>query len=143
MCSTPKKKPRSTKLFALVALCLSAMFIAASCTPEEAALVIQAKSQEQQATLAVWNSRSLSDAQLARLAKCESGGNPAARSKNGKYHGLYQFNQGTWNGTAKSVLPAYVGVNPAAAPPEVQHAMARALYSARGRSPWPVCGRRI
>ncbi len=87
--------------------------------------------------------RSLSDAQLARLANCESSGNPRAVSKSGTYHGLYQFNQRTWNGVASAVLPSYVGVKPSQAPPYVQDAMARALYKARGRSPWPVCGRRI
>ena len=53
--------------------------------------------------------------------------------------GLYQFDQRTWNGVARSVLPEFVGVSPAVAPAEVQNAMARALYAARGRSPWPVC----
>ncbi len=143
--SSTTKKPRSTKLFALLALCLCGLFMASACTPEEVALVVQAKSEEQRAVLASYNDvqRSLSDAQLARLANCESGGNPAAVSRNGKYRGLYQFNQGTWNSTAQSVLPGYVGVSPSIAPPEVQHAMARALYAARGRSPWPICGRRI
>lgn len=87
--------------------------------------------------------RSLTDAQLARLAKCESGGNPTIVSKSGSYHGLYQFDQRTWNGVAKRVAPEWSGVRPSAAPAEVQHAMARTLYADRGRSPWPVCGRRI
>ena len=86
---------------------------------------------------------SLSDAQLARLAKCESGGNPTARSKSGTYTGLYQFDRRTWNSVAKRHLPEYVGVLPGNAPPEIQDAMARALHSERGRSPWPVCGRRL
>ena len=89
------------------------------------------------------SSTSLSDAQLARLAKCESTNNPRAVSRNGKYHGLYQFNQGTWNGVAGRVLPSYVGVSPSTAPSWVQDAFARKLYQERGRSPWPVCGRRI
>ena len=86
---------------------------------------------------------SLSDEQLARLARCESGGNPRAVSASGKYHGLYQFDQRTWNGIASSVAPEYVGTRPSAAPPEVQNAMARGLHAQRGRSPWPVCGRRM
>lgn len=85
----------------------------------------------------------LSDAQLARLAQCESSGNPTVVSKNGKYHGLYQFDQRTWDGVAKRYLPAYVGVKPSKAPKVIQDAMARALYSERGRSPWPVCGKRL
>ena len=38
-------------------------------------------------------------------------------------------------------LPASVGVDPAAAAPADQDAMARALYSERGAQPWPYCGR--
>lgn len=142
--STPKKKPRSIRVAALAVFSLLvAMFAMSACTPEETA-AMNAVADHQNGVLAVVRSQSnLSDAQLARLANCESGGNPTARSRNGKYLGLYQFNQGTWNSTAQSVLPLYVGVSPAIAPPDVQHAMARALYAARGRSPWPVCGRRI
>ena len=135
--------PRTALTRALACGTLMLIGLGAACTAEEQALVV-ANAQQNQATLAAQRSQnSLSDAQLARLAKCESGGNPAARSRNGLYMGLYQFNQGTWNSTAASVLPEYVGVSPAVAPPWVQDAMARALYSARGRSPWPVCGRRI
>ena len=51
---------------------------------------------------------------LARIAQCESGGNPRAVSASGRYRGKYQFDQGTWE--------AYGGTgDPAAAP-------------------WPVCG---
>lgn len=144
MSSTLKKKPRSIRVAALAVLSVViATFAMTSCTPEDVAAV-HAAAQQQSATLAVMRSQSsLSDDQLARLANCESSGNPAARSRSGKYLGLYQFNQGTWNSTAAKVLPKYVGVSPAAAPPEVQDAMARALYMARGRSPWPVCGRRL
>lgn len=87
--------------------------------------------------------RPLSAAQLARLAKCEAGGNPAAVSKSGSFRGLYQFNKSTWNGVAKRILPKYVGVSPDKAPREVQDAMAQKLFSERGRAPWPVCGKKI
>ena len=134
----------NTVLSRVVATCALALLgLTAACSAEDQAAVAN-HLQTQNAALASMEVQSgLSDAQLARLANCESGGNPAARSSNGKYLGLYQFNQGTWNSTAASVLPAYVGVSPAAAPAEVQDAMARALYNARGRSPWPVCGRRL
>lgn len=91
------------------------------------------------------NTMGLSDEALGRLTFCESGNNPKAISKNRKYEGLGQFDRRTWAGTANGVaqLPEYAQVAPSAAPPEVQKAMIRALYSARGRSPWPVCGRRI
>ena len=85
----------------------------------------------------------LTDDQLARLARCESGGNPRAMSRSRKYFGLYQFDQRTWNGIAQTVAPEYVGVNPADAAPEFQTMMARGLHAQRGRSPWPVCGRRM
>ncbi|HNI34592.1 MAG TPA: transglycosylase family protein [Microthrixaceae bacterium] len=133
-------KPSLTRALACGALALTA--VTAACTPEDQALVAN-HLQRRSAALASVRSSSLSDEQLARLANCESGGNPQARSSSGTYHGLYQFNQSTWNGVARSVLPEYVGTAPSAAPREVQDAMARALYNARGRSPWPVCGRRL
>mgnify|MGYP001234680175 FL=1 len=124
---------------ALVALIFAVLVGAAACTPQHLAQI-----QAEQTQLASHrSSNALDAAQLARLAKCESGGNPAARSKSGKYRGLYQFDQRTWNGVASSVLPSYVGVSPDAAPSYVQDAMARALFDARGRAPWPVCGKRI
>lgn len=83
----------------------------------------------------------LSRAQLARLAQCESGGNPRATNPSGKYTGLYQFDQQTWNSVAKGTQ--WNGVRAKDAPAAVQDAMARRLYAKRGRAPWPVCGRRI
>jgi septal ring factor EnvC (AmiA/AmiB activator) len=72
---------------------------------------------------------------LARIAQCESGGNPRAVSASGQYRGKYQFDQGTWE--------AYGGTgDPAAAPEAEQDRVAAALYAARGAAPWPVCGYR-
>ncbi len=72
---------------------------------------------------------------LARIAQCESGGNPAAVSASGQYRGKYQFDQSTWE--------AYGGTgDPAAAPEAEQDRIAAALYAARGPAPWPVCGYR-
>lgn len=136
--------PKSVLSRVLACGILSLLGVTAACSAEDqAAVAAHIQSQQQRAVLASAQVGGLSDAQLARLAKCESGGNPRARSANGKYHGLYQFDQGTWNGTARSVLPEFVGVSPSSAPAAVQDAMARALYNARGRSPWPVCGRRM
>jgi peptidoglycan hydrolase-like protein with peptidoglycan-binding domain len=73
-------------------------------------------------------------AALARIAQCESSGNPAAVSPTGQYRGKYQFSRRTWRefgGTG----------DPAAAPEAEQDRIAAALYAARGSSPWPVCGR--
>jgi peptidoglycan hydrolase-like protein with peptidoglycan-binding domain len=71
---------------------------------------------------------------LARIAMCESRGNPAAVSPTGKYRGKYQFSRATWRelgGTG----------DPAAAPEAEQDRIAAALLAARGTTPWPVCGR--
>lgn len=69
---------------------------------------------------------------LARIAQCESGGNPSAVS--GPYRGLYQFDRQTW---------ASVGGtgDPAAASPAEQTRRAQMLLAQRGTSAWPVCGR--
>ncbi len=86
-----------------------------------------------------------SDAALYRLANCESTNNPKAVNKSGKYMGLYQFDQRTWNGVmgGAAALPGYVNVKPNKAPEDVQDAAARILYKYRGAQPWPECGKRI
>ncbi len=71
---------------------------------------------------------------LARIAQCESGGDPTAVSSSGQYRGKYQFDQQTWEALGGSG-------DPAAAPVAEQDARAAALYQARGPAPWPVCGR--
>jgi peptidoglycan hydrolase-like protein with peptidoglycan-binding domain len=79
--------------------------------------------------------RSVADpsAELAKIAACESGGNPTAISRDGRYRGKYQFTRTTWRwlgGTG----------DPAQAPEATQDAMAAKLLSLRGTAPWPVCG---
>jgi hypothetical protein len=71
---------------------------------------------------------------LARIAQCESGGNPTAVSADGRYHGKYQFSRSTWRALGGSG-------DPAAAPESEQDARAAQLYAQRGTQPWPVCGR--
>jgi hypothetical protein len=69
---------------------------------------------------------------LKKIAQCESGGNPRAVSRDGKYRGKYQFDQDTWE--------AYGGKgDPADAPESVQDRIALKLYRARGTAPWPNC----
>ena len=85
----------------------------------------------------------VSDDTLAHLRACESHGNYQAVSASGSFRGAYQFARGTWNHTASQVLPGYSGIDPIAAPPYVQDAMARALWKQTGPSSWPVCGRRV
>jgi hypothetical protein len=83
-----------------------------------------------------------SDATLARLRACESHGNYGAVNRSGTYRGAYQFSRRTWNNVAGTVLPLYLQKDPAAAPPHVQDAMARALWKMAGPRQWPVCGPR-
>ena len=73
------------------------------------------------------------NATLAKIAQCESSGNPTAVSASGQYRGKYQFSRQTW--------AEYGGSgDPAAAPEAEQDRIAAKLYAARGTSPWPVCG---
>lgn len=83
---------------------------------------------------------SVSDESLARLRQCESGGDYRAVSSSGAYRGAYQFSRSTWNSVAQNWAPWLVGVDPAAALPVEQDNMAAALFSEKGRSPWPYCG---
>ena len=78
-------------------------------------------------------SGSSSSGALARIAQCESGGDPTAVSSTGRYRGKYQFSRATWRSLGGSG-------DPAVAPESVQDAMAAKLYAQRGASPWPVCG---
>jgi hypothetical protein len=73
-------------------------------------------------------------ATLAKIAQCESGGDPTAVSADGQYRGKYQFTRSTW---------AQMGGDgdPAAAPEAEQDRRAAALYAAQGATPWPVCGK--
>ncbi len=79
----------------------------------------------------------------AALRDCESGGDYSIASSSGRYRGAYQFGRPTWDSVAERNDPTLVGVDPAAATPADQDAMARALYSEAGSSPWPVCGRHL
>jgi peptidoglycan hydrolase-like protein with peptidoglycan-binding domain len=72
---------------------------------------------------------------LARIAQCESGGDPTAVSADGRYFGKYQFRKATWRAVGGTG-------NPAAAPEAEQDRRAAILYSREGTAPWPVCGRR-
>jgi peptidoglycan hydrolase-like protein with peptidoglycan-binding domain len=72
-------------------------------------------------------------ATLARIAACESGGDPSAISADGRYRGKYQFTRSTWAQMGGSG-------DPAAAPEAEQDRRAAALLAAQGTAPWPVCG---
>jgi hypothetical protein len=70
---------------------------------------------------------------LEAIAASESGGDPAADTRNG-FYGKYQFDLGTWQSVGGTG-------NPAQASEREQDRRAAALYAAAGPSPWPVCGR--
>jgi len=79
--------------------------------------------------------------QWAALRDCESGGDYSITNPSGRDRGAYQFDRPTWDSVAGRHAPHLVGVDPAAASPADQDAMAFALYSERGAGPWPQCGR--
>ena len=105
-----------------------------ACTPEQFAFVAAVSEPYEHV---------LTGAQLAALRRCESGGDYTIVDHTGTFRGAYQFNRSTWDGVAARHFEWLVGVDPAEADPWWQDVMARALYSERGRAPWPVCGRRL
>ncbi|MDA9293088.1 transglycosylase family protein, partial [bacterium] len=84
-----------------------------------------------------------SSEQWASLRSCESGGDYSIASSSGRYRGAYQFARTTWDSVAGRQYPSLVGIDPAAAAPAEQDAMALALYREAGHGPWPVCGRHL
>jgi hypothetical protein len=69
---------------------------------------------------------------LRRIADCESGGDPQAVSKSGKYRGKYQFDLATWRSLGGHG-------DPIDASESVQDRLAVKLYKRRGTSPWGAC----
>jgi hypothetical protein len=67
----------------------------------------------------------------------ESRGNYGVTNGSSGAAGAYQFMPGTWNNTARSAGRSdLVGVNPAAASPADQDAMAQHLLATQGLGPW-------
>jgi resuscitation-promoting factor RpfB len=71
---------------------------------------------------------------LRRIVACESRGNPRAVSRDGLYHGLFQFDLVTWRSVGGRGSPSSASVSE-------QWLRACKLYDRRGAQPWPVCGR--
>jgi Transglycosylase-like domain/Putative peptidoglycan binding domain len=69
---------------------------------------------------------------LRRIAECESGGDPTALSRTGRYRGKYQFSRGTWRDLGGEG-------DPVDAPEWQQDRLALRLYRLRGTAPWPNC----
>ena len=73
---------------------------------------------------------------LRLIAKCESGGDPTAVSRDGRYRGKYQFTRSTWRGLGGRG-------DPAEAPEREQDKRALKLYRREGVKPWGACGRKV
>ena len=151
------------RLLAPVGLVLALFVVAAGCSVQELKAHYQSvgvdpnqftieELQAQADTITRWKLEQadlhkfdwvLSDDQLFRLRWCESNDNYDAVSPGGTYRGAYQFSQSTWNWVASTHFPRFHGWDPRGAPHDVQDAMARALWSMMGPSPWPVCGYRV
>jgi peptidoglycan hydrolase-like protein with peptidoglycan-binding domain len=71
---------------------------------------------------------------LAKIAACESGGDPTAVSADGRFRGKYQFSLATWRAMGGKG-------DPAKAPEAEQDRRAAKLLAQSGTSPWPVCGK--
>jgi hypothetical protein len=69
---------------------------------------------------------------LRRIAECESGGDPTAVSKSGRYRGKYQFDLATGRSLGGHG-------DPIDAAESVQDRLAVKLYKRRGTSPWGAC----
>jgi hypothetical protein len=72
----------------------------------------------------------------ARLARCESGGNPRAVGGRGRFFGAFQFTLRTWHGIGMSGNPVDYSY-------EEQLAAAQRLQARSGWRNWPVCSRRV
>lgn len=118
----------------IIALGLTAIIVTTACTAEEVAHYLEATESVRDV---------LSGDELARLRHCESTDNYRAVSPSGLYRGAYQFDQTTWDDVAGRFYPWLVGIDPIDADPWWQDAMARALWSERGRQPWPICGHEV
>jgi hypothetical protein len=71
-------------------------------------------------------------AELAKIARCESGDDPHQVSPDGRYRGKYQFDMQTWRALGGRG-------DPARAPEDVQDRLAAKLLRERGKAPWPNC----
>ncbi len=123
----------STKL-RVISLALGTLMFASSCTVEEIVQYLDSTEEFRDV---------LSADELARLRQCESTDNYQAVSPSGTYRGAYQFDQTTWDDVAGRHFEWLVGVDPIDADPWWQDAMTRALWSERGRQPWPICGKKV
>ncbi len=117
-----------------IALVIATLVGASACTPAEIVLFLETTAPTRDV---------LSADELLRLRMCESTDNYEAINPSGTYRGAYQFDQTTWNDVAGRHYPFLSDRDPATVEPWWQDAMTRALWSERGRQPWPVCGLKV
>ena len=97
----------------------------------------KAKASASRRTAAARPSRSAPRGDVwAALARCESGGNAAARSANGLYTGAFQFSNATWQSLGYSGSAAEHSY-------AVQVEAAQRLQARSGWGQWPRCARKL
>lgn len=108
------------------------MLITAYITPTTTTTIPPKVREQQPATTSEYAPQGFLDCVRRR----ESRGQYGVTDGSGNY-GAYQFNQNTWNNTASHAGRSdLVGVNPAAASPSDQDAMAQSLLAWQGTGPW-------
>ena len=70
------------------------------------------------------------------LAMCESSLRPHVGSKTGNYHGLFQFDERSWQYVGGTGLPSRATVRE-------QYVRARALQKIQGWGAWPACSKKL
>ena len=81
------------------------------------------------------NDGSVGDDVWAKLAQCESGGNPATNTGNG-FYGMYQFTLETWQALGGTGYPHEADA-------ATQTAMAKKLQAQAGWGQWPGCADKL
>jgi membrane-bound lytic murein transglycosylase MltF len=70
------------------------------------------------------------------IAMCESSLNPKAISPTGKYMGLFQFSQASWEFVGQQGKPHQANW-------VIQYKAARDLHKIQGWKAWPTCAKKI
>ena len=70
------------------------------------------------------------------LAACESSLNPEALNPTGKYRGLFQFDNRSWEWVGGSGDPARASIRE-------QYKRAKLLHEKQGWNAWPQCSRKL
>ena len=70
------------------------------------------------------------------IAMCESSLNPKAISPSGKYMGLFQFSQASWEFVGQQGKPHEASW-------VIQYKAARDLHKIQGWKAWPTCAKKI